>query len=178
MMKNIIALLIGFIPTIAVSGTIITAAEPDTFPVGTNIQAAFPNITLTVESDPSREVVCIDGYDLFNGRNLATTGDLVFGYFPTLPHATGQGKVWDEDTFGLLRADFERLVGFVEIDAIYDDDDDAILSAYDRCGNLLQTTTASGDGRSPNPYSTLELTVVSQISLILQLVAPTLKLYS
>jgi hypothetical protein len=83
--------------------------EPDSVPEGTDIRNAFRRVTLSVDGDSTREVRAVDGFDAFNGRNLATTGTLVFGYSPTLPHATGEGKVWDEDTFGLLRADFKRL---------------------------------------------------------------------
>jgi hypothetical protein len=81
----------------------------------------------------------------------------VFGYSPTLPHATGEGKVWDEDTFGLLRADFKQLADTVEIDLIFDDDDTGVLRAYDACGNLLQTVQASGDGRGPTPDATARI---------------------
>jgi hypothetical protein len=78
-----IALLWG---SLAYAGTII-AVEPDNFPEGTNIRTAFPGVTLSVKGDSTREVRTVDGFDLFNHRNLATTGTRVFGYFPTLPHA-------------------------------------------------------------------------------------------
>jgi hypothetical protein len=126
-------------------------------PEGTDIRNAFRRVTLSVDGDPTREVRAVDGFDAFNGRNPATTGTLVFGYSPTLPHATGEGKVWDEDTFGLLRADFKQLADTVEIDLIFDDDDTGVLRAYDACGNLLQTVQANGDGRGPTPVTNSEV---------------------
>jgi len=120
--------------------------EPDSFSDGTNIETAYTGVTLSVEGRSDAEVLAVDGYDVFNSRNIATTGSFVFGNTP-VPSSVPTGKVWDQATFGLIRADFSVATDFVQIDLIYDDDDVGGLWAYDSFGNLIDSITAQGDGR-------------------------------
>lgn len=124
--------------------------EPDDFPAGTNISTSFPGITLSVQGDPSRAVHSVSGFSAFNGRNLATTGTLVFGEVPVSRIVP---KTWDE-LFGLLRVDFDSPTDFVQIDMICDDDDVGALRAFDRFGSLLETFgPVACDGRSTPPVT-------------------------
>ena len=122
--------------------------EPDYFSVGTDIRSVFPGVTLSVQGEPLTQVIVVDGYSTFVGKNVATTGTKMFGQSPatgsTIPDAE---KNWDENTFGLLRADFASPVDYVRIDLIFDDDDTGFLKAFDAGGNLLATFTGQGDGR-------------------------------
>ena len=130
--------------------------EPDDFTDGTNIETAYVGVTLSVEGRPDAEVFTVDGYDVFNNKNIATSGSLVFGNTP-VPSSVPSGKVWDEATFGLFRADFDYSTNYVQIDLIYDDDDIGGLWAYDSLGNLLESITASGDGRGPVPFTKVSI---------------------
>jgi len=127
--------------------------EPDNYAENTDLTNVYPGVTLSVDGRPDATVVSINGYDAFNDRNLATTGSLVFGYTPVIAHATGEGKVWDENEYGLLRADFSAATNFVSVDLIYDDDDAGVIYALDSSDNLLASVTAQGDGRgSASPF--------------------------
>ena len=131
--------------------------EPDDFLEGTNIENAYTGVTLSVSGRPNADVISINGFDTFNNRNLATTGKNVFGYTPVLGPIIPSGKVWDEATFGLLRADFELSTNFVSIDLLFDDDDIGAIWAYDSFDNLLGLELSVGDGRGPNPSSTVSI---------------------
>ena len=138
------------------SNAAIIHIEPDSFIDGTNIEAAYAGVTLSVEGRPDAAVFTVDGYDVFNNRNIATSGSLVFGNTP-VPSSVPSGKVWDETTFGLFRADFDYSTNYVQIDLIYDDDDIGGLWAYDSVGNLIESVTASGDGRGSVPFTTVSI---------------------
>jgi hypothetical protein len=129
--------------------------EPDTFSLGTDIRTATAGVTLSVQGKPAVEVQAVDGFSIFNGRNLATTGQLVFGQYPRPSITVPQG--WDE-SLGLLRADFASPARDVRIDLIFDDDDIASLWAFDASGNLLEQFTASGDGRGPSAQANAAIT--------------------
>ena len=128
--------------------------EPDNFAVGVDIRSAFPGVTLSVQGEPSTQVIVVDGYSTFVGKNVATTGTKMFGQSPATESAIPDAeKNWDESTFGLLRADFASPVDYVQIDLIFDDDDTGFLKAFDAGGNLLATFTGQGDGRgTSSPY--------------------------
>ena len=111
-------------------------AEPDDFALGTELTSAFSSVTLSVEGKPGSVVRAVDGFSAFNGRNIASTGSLVFGQDPVASSAVPQG--WD-DSLGLLRLDFSAVTDFVEIDMIFDDDDVGRMRAFDTFGNLLET---------------------------------------
>jgi len=146
--------------------------EPDGFAAGTNIETVFSGVTLSVEGRPDAEVLAVDSYYVFNPgaiyeRHMATTGTLVFGYTP-VGSPISSGQVWDEDTYGMLRADFDVATDFVSIDLIFDDDDTGVLYAFDSVGNLLDTFMASGDGRGVTPFVTASISRSSaDISYIL-----------
>jgi len=129
--------------------------EPDSFIDDTNIETAYAGVTLSVEGRPDAEVFTVDGYDVFNNRNIATSGSLVFGNTP-VPSSVPSRKVWDEATFGLFRADLDYSTDYVQINLIYDDDIGG-LWAYDSLGNLLESITASGDGRGPVTFATVSI---------------------
>ena len=120
--------------------------EPDYFSSGTDIRTSYPGVVLSVQGRLDSGVFAVDGYDVFNNRNLATTGTMVFGNTP-VPSSIPSGKVWDEGIFGLLRADFSQTTNYVQIDLLFDDDDTGGLWAYDASGNLLESVFAMGDGR-------------------------------
>lgn len=134
---------------------VIITVEPDDFSVGTDIADLYPGVTLSVADDPGATVQSIDGFSSFNGRNLASTGTLLFGQAPIHSASVPQG--WDEFN-GLLRADFARPTDFVQIDIIFDDDDFGRLRAFDMMGSLLETVFVAGDGRDPAPFDTALIT--------------------
>ena len=121
--------------------------EPDDFTVGTNIENAWLGAVLSVEGRADAEVFSVDGYDDNLGTYIATTGTLIFGNTPVINSVIPTGQVWDEATFGLLRADFDVATDSVSIDLIYGADGTGRLSAYDSDGNLLDSITEQGDGR-------------------------------
>lgn len=129
------------------AGAWAVTAEPDAVSAGSPLASTFlPNVALSIEGR-SADVIAIDGFSVFNGRSLATTGVNVFGQTPVgSPVATGQ--VWDEVNYGLLRADFASTVSYVAIDLIFDDDDSGFLRAFASDGSLLSEVIASGDGRT------------------------------
>ena len=151
---SIFALTLSLVAMPSAAWGMLFVVDPDDFAAGSDLTNAFPPLTLTVEGRPTSTVIARDGFSDFNGRNLATTGDNVFGYEPTLAPVTN-GKVWDENTYGRLRVDFRgRSVDWVQIDLIFDDDDIGGLWAFDRDGNLLDSFIGSGDGRGPIPFLT------------------------
>lgn len=154
MWKSAIAYAVLISATVHANGATVPI-EPDSFAAGTDLRGAFPGVTLSVEGKVGVEVRAVNGFSPFNGRNLATTGSLVFGQFPFASTEVPQG--WDEG-LGLLRVDFSRPVDFVKIDLIYDDNDVAALKAFDRYGNFLASFVASGDGRGPTLYSVASIT--------------------
>lgn len=126
--------------------TIITV-EPDDFAVGSDLTNAFTGVTLTVEDRPAIKVISRDGFYVFNGRNLATTGSLVFGQ-DVLQPPNNTGQDWNEGEYGRLRADFDRPTDFVSIDLAFRDDDILALWAFDVNNDLLDMVQGSGDGRN------------------------------
>ena len=121
--------------------------EPDLFVAGSPLTTAFPGVRLSVEGKSHITVISIDGLIAVGpsaGNNLATTGSLVFGQTPAEgPDCCDTGQFWNEDEFGLLRADFETLANTVSIDFYFDDDDVGSLRGYDSLGNLLAFDFAS-----------------------------------
>lgn len=123
----------------------IVTVDLDAFAVGTVLDHAFPGLTLSVLGVASRSVVAMDGFSASIGRNIATTGSLVFAAFPLLgpdhPTATVQG--WESD-FRTLRIDFQTLTDFVSIDFIADDEDVGELRAVSpTISSLSQRAPAS-----------------------------------
>jgi hypothetical protein len=57
----------------------------------------------------------------------------------------------------MLKATFSALTDLVVVDAIFDDDDIGVLTAYDSSGQVLQQVTGSGDGRGSVPFATLTI---------------------
>lgn len=151
-----LALMSGLWATLASATAIV--AEPDSFPQGTDLRSSFSGITLSVQGKPGVSVSSVDGFSPFNGRNLATTGTRVFGQIPIASTEVPQG--WDHG-LGLLRADFAGPTNFVQVDLIFDDNDDAALWAFDSTGALLASFTASGDGRGPTPFVTAAISRVT-----------------
>ena len=123
----------------------IVLVEPDNFAAGTILNTALSSVTLSVEGKPGVNVISIDGFSVFNSRNLATTGTLVFGRSPN-SGGLDVGQRWDEITFGILRADFDSPTRRVQIDLLFDDDDDGFLRAFDASGSLLAEVIGAGDG--------------------------------
>lgn len=142
------ALLLCFFSSATVdAASVMVSVEPDHFREGKRLKNAFKGVRLSVEGKRRSVVKAVSGFSAFNGRNLATTGSLVFGQSPVPSSTVPQG--WDEN-LGLLRADFRRPVKAVGIDIIYDDNDEGWLRAFDASGTLLETVRGSGDGRGPN----------------------------
>lgn len=137
----------------AIAETIIV--EPDNSTIGTDIRFVTPGVTLSVNGAPNVEVRSVDGHSPFNGKNIASTGLLVFGRFPLASQIVPQG--WSE-SIGLLRADFLYDASQVEIDLIFDDDDIGLLWAYNKNGVLLATASGRGDGRTSTPKATVRVT--------------------
>jgi hypothetical protein len=129
--------------------------DPDNFAVGTLLDDAVIGVSLSVDGLPGSGVQAIDGFSLFNNRNLTTTGSLVFGQSP--PHSVDVPYGRDELN-GLFRADFDTPTDFVSIDVIFDDDDFGRLLAFDASTNLLATVSVAGDGRGPVPFQTTSIT--------------------
>jgi len=74
----------------------------------------------------------------------------MFGQDPVNgPGIPDREKYWNESEYGVLRADFGVFADFVQIDLIFDDDDQGFLRAFDSSGTLLDTVTAFGDGQTP-----------------------------
>ena len=139
------------------AGTISTAnadsiyAEPDMANAGADIRSAFPGVSLSTSSLTNAEVRAIDGYSRYNNKNVATTGSLVFG---RSVGTQNPNQVWAE-SIGLLRADFLFPADRVQIDLIFVDDDIGAIWAFDANSNLLNKTTAAGDGRTSLSSRTL-----------------------
>ncbi len=144
--RSLIIFTFAALVTVTASAAVISI-EPDQFPEGTDLRSAFPGVTLSVTTDPLKQVLAASGLSNFNGRNLATTGSLVFGNPPPPVFGVDPGKVWDETTFGLLRAGFAAPASSVSIDFLFDDDDTGVLRAYDGSGSLLESVSVLGDGR-------------------------------
>jgi hypothetical protein len=124
--------------------------EPDDFALGSNLSSAYPGVTLSVEGKPGSIVRAVDGYTSFLGRNIASTGSLIFGQDPIHSASVPQG--WD-DLNGLLRIDFATPTDFVQIDVIFDDDDTGRVRAFSASGSLIEQITVLGDGRgTSSPY--------------------------
>ena len=111
--------------------------DPDSFVLGTQLTTAFPSVILSVEGKPESVVRAVDGFSVFNGRNIATTGTLVFGQDP-VTFDVPQG--WDENN-GLLRITFLAPTDYVQIDLIFDDDDIGFVRGYSGDGTLLTDIT-------------------------------------
>jgi hypothetical protein len=84
-------------------------------------------------------VIGMDGFSAFNGRNIATTGSLVFGASPVHP-TVPQG--WEtsagtDPVFRVFRAQFSVPTDYVAIDLIADDDDIGELRAFGAAGQPL-----------------------------------------
>jgi hypothetical protein len=125
-------------------------AEPDRFPLGTDLRDKFPGITLSVTGRPDATIPSIDGFKAIPGtgitRYLSTTGSLLFGN-PAPPGAPIQsGEPWGDEYYGNLRVDFDVPTDFVQIDLIHGDDGISVLRAYDAAGNLLQQIRELGNG--------------------------------
>ena len=139
--------------------------DPDDFSIGTDLTNAFSGVTLTVTGNGSvtdsstQTVIAVSGISPFNNANIATPGTQVFGKVPFDPGGCNgcPNAIWDENAFNLLRADFDNPTDFVQIDLIYDDDDDGFLRAFDANDILLQEIIGSGDGRGPNPFSRVSI---------------------
>jgi hypothetical protein len=136
------------------------AVEPDNFALGTDIRLSVAGVTLSVVGEAGTAVIVVSGDSNFLGRNAATTGTRMFGQNPgDGPAIPDIEKFWNEDQVGVLRADFSLLADFVQIDVIFDDDDIGFLRAYDSSGTLLDTVSASGDGRlSGQEFARLSIT--------------------
>ena len=143
----------------------IVVAEPDNFADGTDLTDAFAGVTLSVVpanvvGKPPTKVITVEGATAVGTRttNPATTGVRVFGQ---APQPVAGVQKFNEDRFGLLRADFAVATDYVQIDMIFDDDDVGILRAFDASGILLGSVKVSGDGRGPVPFVT---GIISRIS--------------
>lgn len=134
----------------------LVTVDADRYSIGRDLTHVFDGITLTVTGRPSTTVIALDGFDIFNGRNIATTGKNVFGYAPVL-NPIPSGKVWDQNTYGLLRVDLYKPTNFIQIDLIFDDDDTGSIWAYDKYDHLLDSMSASGDGRGPIPNASVSI---------------------
>lgn len=53
----------------------ITSFEPDNFSEGTDLSAAFPNITLSVVGRPDRQVHAVNGFSSFNDKSRKGVAD-------------------------------------------------------------------------------------------------------
>ena len=98
------------------------------------------------------------GFSEFNGRNLATTGVLVFNQEPPAP---GGAPAVVPLTFAFdagidpLRADFLVPTDYVQIDIACDDNNFGEILAFDASDNLLATSNrVTCDGRTANANGT------------------------
>jgi hypothetical protein len=135
---------------VVVNPTLVTI-DPDAFPEGTDIRNSYTGVTLSVVGTDgaitSRPVLARSG-------STPTTVPNVFGQpvDTTLPLQFGWH--WDENTFGMLRADFDRPTDYVQIDLIYGDDTVSVLRAFDADGNQLVEVKEDGDGRTADAFDT------------------------
>lgn len=110
--------------------------EPDDFAVGTILNNAIPEATLTA-IDPNG-VVRGDVVSR-NGEGFASTGSRIFGH--TVNYAGG--LFWAAESV-LLRCEFISLTSTVTLDIIPDDTNDpAFLRAYGCAGELLDEATST-----------------------------------
>jgi PEP-CTERM motif len=128
----------------------IVIVEPDAFPSGTDLTHVFPGVTLSVDptnvvGKPPTKIISANGTvgGYCCNPSPPTTGTQVFGQdpdpFPGL-------QKFNEDEFGMFRADFSSFTDYVQIDMIFDDDDVGILRAFDAGGSLLDFLIVSGAG--------------------------------
>jgi hypothetical protein len=125
-------------------------AEPDAVTDGADLTFAYPGVILSVDGEPDRIVRAAVGFSEFNGRNLATTGLLVFKQDP---HENLDSPLSFDFSVGTdpLRADFLVPTDYVQIDMACDDDDSGNIRAFDAFDNLLAISNiVSCDGRTAN----------------------------
>ncbi len=145
-MKRLAVSLLAIFCVTSAHATLIVA-DPDDFAEFTDIRNAFLGITLSVDGNPGALVRSLNG--TFNdgptaGRNIASTGVLVFGHAITGSTINQDDffRVWTEQTSvtpgTVLRIDFEFLTDFVAIDLIANDDDIYTLQAFSSDGTLLE----------------------------------------
>jgi hypothetical protein len=132
-MKTLIVLVsIGLASALAVPAQGVTFIEPDAFANGTDISAAFPNVSLSALGLASPAVFS-------RTSATASTGTRVFG------NTYSSNTLWGSAPGITYRADFGNLANFVSIDVIPNNGfDPATLSAYDSGGTLLASFTTSG----------------------------------
>ena len=144
-------LVVGFFAVFAMGGpasadfTVIV--EPDDFSPGTVLTNAFPGVTLTNQGGPESPVISKDGFSIFVDKNIATTGDRVFGKIQDdLPNQS-ISKQWDVGagvtTLGSLRADFSPPAVAATIDLHCTDDDIAVFKAFDAMDNEIGSETGA-----------------------------------
>ena len=121
--------------------------DADAVAEGGDLTNAFPGFTLTMEGRDAT-VVSRNGFDVNLSRNVATTGTQVFGYTTVAP-ILGDGRLWGDEIFGVLRVDFDAPSDFVSIDLVHGDDGIGRLRAYDIDGTLLDEVIGFGDGIGP-----------------------------
>jgi len=118
-----------------VAGSLPSYAEPDDVPSGSEISAAFTDVTLSDDVTGGGIYAITSGF-------TAPTGLNVFAPTP-------EGNSGDDDGFrdgvNEFRADFANLQSFVSIDVGSDDTlDVAFLRAYDDADNLLEEVIGAG----------------------------------
>ena len=119
---------------VAASEAAIISVEPDDFAPGTDISAANPAVSLSVEGPPDAVVEAVVGSSGACGPPgpCASTGLHVFG-----PATSASGR-WQRGS-GEFRADFKLPSNFVALDLVGLDDGAAELRAFASDGTLLDT---------------------------------------
>jgi hypothetical protein len=140
-----VSLIASFVPTMADT----VFVDADAAAKSADLESVFPGVRLSTSNGPDGVVRACDGFSEFLGRNLATSGTLVFCQDP--PPLVPES--WDEST-NLLRADFTVETDHVQIDLICDDDDVGELRAFDAFDNLLEAVEVECDGRTDNALGT------------------------
>lgn len=134
--RMIKTLLASLTLAILLGGTVeaVIIVDPDAFPAGTVLNNAYPNVTLTALGDvPNADVLSVED-------TYTSTGTRVFGHNGDFPSDWGDG--WDN----WLRVDFAIGATEVSLDFIADDypDENAVLSAYDPSGILVDQMSSTG----------------------------------
>ena len=134
-------------------------AEPDALVEGADLTRAYPGVVLTVDGEPDRVVRAVVGFSDFLGRNIATTGTLIFTQVPNENQDSPFTFDFSEGT-DPLRVDFLAPTDYVQIDMACEDDDRGEIRAFNDQGVQVATSnTVICDGRTANASGT---TVISR----------------
>jgi len=140
---------LGFSFTTA--NALLISVDPDAFVHGTNIENAFPDVTMDMPINPYW-----NNHTVYSVNSpYATTGSRGFGWYST---QHGDFNDWWSPAFGgtYLRADFHEATNYVDISGRYRSstyNSGIIMDAYSYTSGFLGQATAYGSGIQTASYS-------------------------